>query len=222
MMADLGPLADTLTTPIVVVGAGGFGRETLDVIEAINAVAETPAWEIVGVVDDKPSEVNLRRLAARGIRYLGDLASVPPQVAVVIGVGSPRVRRQIHQEFSRLGVSFATLIHPTTIIGSQVRIASGSVLCAGVSIGTNVTIGEHVHLNPHAVVGHDTVLSDCVSVNPNATVSGDCEVEHSVLVGAAAVILQGLRVGAGSIVGAGACVVGDVAAGVTVKGVPAR
>ena len=44
-------------------------------------------------------------------------------------------------------------------------------------MGTNVELGEHVHLNPHAVIGHDARLGDFVSVNPNATVSGECEIE---------------------------------------------
>ena len=35
---------------LVIVGAGGHGRETLDIVEAINAVK--PTWEFAGFVDD--------------------------------------------------------------------------------------------------------------------------------------------------------------------------
>ena len=41
-----------MSTPLVVVGAGGFGRDTLDVVEAVNAV--TTRFEILGVLDDDP------------------------------------------------------------------------------------------------------------------------------------------------------------------------
>src|SRR3546814_10262773 len=178
---------------LVVIGAGGFGRETLDVAEAINAAADNgPVWDIVGVVDDAPSDINLERLSARSFTFLGSIAHLPSDAHAVIGVGSPQARSAINQKLDG-SVQFSTLIHPTAVMGSQVTIGAGSVVCAGVSVGPNVTVGEQVHLNPHAVIGHDTSLGDFVSVNPNATISGDCTIDSGVLVGAAAVVLQGLR-----------------------------
>ena len=60
-----------MAEPLVVVGAGGFGREVIDVVEAINAQTTSPSGSVVGVVDDAPSEVNLERLAHRGVEFLG-------------------------------------------------------------------------------------------------------------------------------------------------------
>lgn len=209
-----------MTRPLVVVGAGGFGREALDVAEAMNEM--NPTWDVLGVVDDSPSRVNLERLAARGVGHLGGLDAIPAEAAVSIGVGSPAARRTIHELFAERDFAFASLVHPTALMGSEVRAADGAVICAGVSVGTNVTLGRHVHLNPHAVIGHDTILGDHVSVNPNATISGDCVIEDEVLIGAGAVVLQGLHVGRGAVVGGAACVVAGVTAGATVMGVPAR
>jgi serine acetyltransferase len=42
------------------------------------------------------------------------------------------------------------------------------------------------------------------------------------MIGAGAVVLQELEIGPGATIGAGACVVRNVAADLTVKGVPAR
>jgi sugar O-acyltransferase (sialic acid O-acetyltransferase NeuD family) len=209
-----------MTDRLVVVGAGGFGRETLDVAEAMNR--EVARWDIIGVVDDAPSDLNLERLATRGVTYLGGLEDVPAGVVVAIGVGSPSARRRLHEAIAAHGFDFATLIHPTAVLGSELRLNSGSVICAGVSVGTNVSLGRLTHLNPHAVIGHDTILGDHVSVNPNATVSGDCIIGDEVLIGAGAVVLNQLEVGARAVVGGAACVVGDVPPGVTVSGVPAR
>ena len=39
-------------TPLVIVGAGGHGRETLDIVEAINE--QTHVWHFLGFVDDGP------------------------------------------------------------------------------------------------------------------------------------------------------------------------
>lgn len=38
-----------MTSPIVIVGCGGFGREVCDVIDAVNAVSNT--WNLLGFVD---------------------------------------------------------------------------------------------------------------------------------------------------------------------------
>jgi sugar O-acyltransferase (sialic acid O-acetyltransferase NeuD family) len=209
-----------MTDRLVVVGAGGFGRETLDVAEAMNRVAAR--WDIVGIVDDAPSDLNLERLATRGVTYLGGLKDIPGGANVAIGVGSPSARRGLHEMITARGFNFATLIHPTAVLGSEVKVGGGAVICAGVSIGTNVSLGRHTHLNPHAVIGHDTIIGDHVSVNPNATVSGDCMVGDEVLIGAGAVVLNQLTVGLGAVIGGAACVVGDVPPRVTVVGVPAR
>jgi sugar O-acyltransferase (sialic acid O-acetyltransferase NeuD family) len=207
---------------VVVVGAGGFGREALDVVQAVNAAAGSPVWEVLGVVDDNPSAVNLARLASRGIHCFGGVDELPGDVQVVLGIGSPAVRRRIHEELASRGFTFARLVHPTAVLGSEARIGAGAVICAGVSVGTNVTLGEHVHLNPHAVIGHDTTIGDHVSINPNATVSGDCHIGDEVLIGAGAVVLQQLTVGRGAVIGGAACAVADVPSGATVVGVPAR
>lgn len=212
-------------TAVVVVGAGGFGRETLDVAEAVDSAVGPPAAPVIGVVDDAPSPVNLQRLAARGVPYLGtvqDWLGRGDGANFVVAVGDPRVRGALARRLQNAGRRPVSLVHPQAVLGSRVTLGPGAVVCAGAIVSTNVTLGAHVHVNPGAVLGHDTVLGDCVSVNPRAVVSGECRVEAGALLGAGSVVLQGLMVGAGAVVGAAACVVRDVPPAAVVKGVPAR
>lgn len=212
--------------PIVVIGAGGFGREVLDVLESINQRSLLPKLRILGIVDDGPNAAAMSRLAGRGYKHLGGLTewlTAGPKAMYIVAIGNPVVRRRVCSLInSTTTLEPFTAVHPSAVLGSKVRVGKGSVVCAGVQISTNVQIGDHVHLNPGAIIGHDTALADFVSINPGATVSGDVKVGNSCLVGAGAVVLQGLTLGAGSTVGAGGVVTRDVGTGVVVKGVPAR
>lgn len=208
---------------VVVIGASGFGRECLDVLEAM---ADAGAGvTVAGVADDGPSEVNLERLAARGVVYLGTvddwLASEGSPCRYVMGIGHPEVRRRLVDRLSDAGAQPFTAVHPSATFGARVEVGEGVVVCAGVTISTNVRLGRHVHVNPNATMGHDAVLADFVSVNPGAVVSGEVAVGEGGLVGASATILQGLSIGEGAVIGAGAVVTKNVADGALVVGVPA-
>lgn len=211
---------------LIIVGVGGFGRETIDVVEAQNAGSSGAFHVLRGMVDDQPSQENLNLLAARGVPYLGKISEALSAIAVgahyLIGVGNPSVRGRIDAQCRQMGLKPTTAIHPRSIIGSNFCVGPGSVICAGAQISTNVTLGQNVHINPGAIVGHDAHLGDNVSINPGAIVSGGVQVERGALLGAGSIVLQGLTVGAGALVGAGAVVVRNVTADAVVKGVPAR
>lgn len=219
-----------MSVDVIVIGAGGFGRETLDVIEAHNAAIESrsgngPELRVIGVADDRPSQKNLERLEARQYNYLGTTDEVIAKLGprrFIIAVGSPTIKNRLDYTFSRAGWEPITVVHPRATVGSQCDLAEGTIICSGAQISTNSRLGRHVHVNPNATIGHDAVLEDYVSVNPAAVVSGEVTVGRGSLIGASSVILQGLRVGSAATIGASACVVRNVDPSATMVGIPAR
>ena len=168
----------TTAAPIVVIGAGGFGREVHDVIVAINAASADPVWHFLGFVDDGTPDPQL--LGRRNARHLGGTNELPSMGGTfyVIGVGNPVARRRLAEQADAAGLRAATLVHPSATMGLDVEVGEGSIICSHVSITTNVRIGRHVHLDQNVAIGHDTTLRDFSRVNPGATVSGNVTLDE--------------------------------------------
>lgn len=210
---------------MIIVGGGGVGRETLEIVRAINE--DSPgSYRLHGVVDDSLSMENRERLEDADVRYLGGVSDLPDAHAepclFVIGIANPAVRRRIDVEMRAKGHVAATLVHPSATLGSNVRLGIGSIICPGARLTANIVVGRHVQVHVNATVGHDSQLADFVSLYPLAGVGGNCDLDEGATVGSSATVLQGLRLGVESFVGAGSVVVRSVSDGSTVKGVPAR
>lgn len=210
-----------MTTSVVIIGAGGFGREVLDIVDAI--AADGVDLEPIGFVDD--GEVNpdvLARLGAEVLGGAGVLADLPRGTRYVVAVGSAPVRRLLVGRAEEAGLTPITLVHPSATQGRDVEIGTGSIICAGVRMTTNIRIGMHCHVNLNSTIGHDSVLDDFVSINPLVAISGNVRVCEDTMLGTGSAVLQGLAVGPGVAVGGGAVVVKDVQPGQTVVGIPAK
>jgi sugar O-acyltransferase (sialic acid O-acetyltransferase NeuD family) len=204
---------------VVIIGAGGFGRELLDVITA--AIDAGAMLEFSGFVDDGEPDRTL--LAARGAPLLGTTDDLDGRdVGYLIGIGAPQARRAVGARCDELGLHAVSVVHPTAVIGSQSSWGDGFVACANSTVTTNITFGRHAHVHYNATVGHDCVIGDRVTIAPGANVGGAVTIGQDVWIGSGATVLQGRTIGEGAIVGAGAVVIRDVAPNTTVVGVPAR
>jgi sugar O-acyltransferase (sialic acid O-acetyltransferase NeuD family) len=207
--------------PIVIVGAGGHGREIYAVIDAVNRAASAPKYDVVGFIDD--GQPDLARLARLGPRHLGGIEEMPSDARYLIGIGESVTRERVDGQLAAMAREPVDLLtHPLSWIGPDVEIGPGSIIFAGVSVTTNVRIGRHVHLNRNATVGHDVVVGDFTTLAPGVVVSGGVTIGPAVELGSGAVVLPGVTIGAGARVGAQACVTGDLLGGETAVGVPAR
>ena len=190
---------------MVIIGAGGLGREVLWVLRSMG-----PTVEVIGFLDDndglRGTEIcDVPVIGPVQAETLGDL-----DVRCAWGVGFPKVKRQLAARLP--DERFLAARHPTALMSDYVHIGEGTVICAGVVATTQVQIGSHVLLNLNVTIGHDAVIEDYCTLNPGTHVSGYVYLEEGVDVGTGAVFLPGIRVGAWSVVGAGAVVTKDVPA----------
>jgi sugar O-acyltransferase (sialic acid O-acetyltransferase NeuD family) len=210
--------------PLLVVGAGGFGREAVEVVRAVNAAAARARWDVLGFLDDDPTRWGAR---VSGTTVVGPVDSVHdrPGTRVVVCTGNPRDFRSKAGIVRRLGLDpgrYATLVHPAAALGSSCRVGEGSVVQAGVVATADVTIGPHAGLMPQVVLTHDDQLGAYTLVGAGARLAGGVAVGEGAYLGAGCLLREGVRVGARALVGMGAVVTRDVPPAEVWAGVPAR
>jgi sugar O-acyltransferase (sialic acid O-acetyltransferase NeuD family) len=209
---------------LVLVGAGGFGRETAELVRTINGAARSPRWSLLGFLDDDPA---LRGTAVSGVPVLGGLERLAdlPGARVVVCTGHPGNFKSKRRIVERLGIErerYATLIHPAAVVPPSCSVGEGTVLLAGAVATTDVHIGSHVGVMPHAVFTHDDRLEDFVTVGAGVCLAGEVPVRRGAYLGAGCLVRERCTIGEWALVGMGAVVTGDVPEGEVWAGVPAR
>ena len=205
---------------IVVIGAGGHGRETVGLIR--DSEARTPKqWRLLGVVDDaKPQTDNLSRLSTKWLGPIDVLQKIDTDVSVAVGDGP--LRERLSRRALALGCTPVTLAHHSASIGPDVDIAEGCYIGAMTVITTQARLGAGTQVNVGCTISHDVVIGNYVTLAPGVHIAGGSFVEDGATIFTGAVVTPGIRIGRRAVVGAGAVVIRDVRPGETVFGVPAR
>lgn len=204
--------------PLVVVGAGGFGREAAE-------AARASGWDVLGFADD---DARLWGTEVLGVPVLGGVREVVADnvdARLVLSPGSPSdwsVKRRLEQVLDVPCDRYATVVHPAASVGSSVTLAPGVVVLAGAVLTAGVDVGRHVGLMPTVVLTHDVRVRDFATLAAGVLVAGGAVLEEESYLGAGAIVGPGVVIGAGSLVGAGANVRHDVPAGQVWVGNPAR
>lgn len=207
-----------MTTKVFIAGASYLGRELYGWITTDRARTDI---DVLGFVDDADIE-----LAPHGI----DLPLCRPEewkkhfadASFLVSVLMPKNRRAMVGKLLQAGATPASYAHSSVLIGRDAVIGEGSVLLPNTLVSAFTRLGRFVFANPGCTIGHDNVLADYVTLLGSNTLNGLVTVDSDAVIGSRAVIHPGTHIGTGATVGIGSVVMGDVAAGSTVLGNPAR
>lgn len=205
---------------IAVYGASGFGKEVVWLIQSCDN------YEAVCFIDDDISKHGalMNDVPVTG---LAQARKEFPEARVVGGVGNPKTRESLMGKAANSGFDFETIIHPNVEMSGWIEVGTGTVICTGNILTTNITLGKHVQINLDCTVGHDVVMGDYTTLAPGVHVSGWVHFGKRVYVGTGAVIINGteenpITIGDDVVIGAGACVTKAIPQGETWAGVPAK
>lgn len=195
---------------LLIIGAGGHGRVVADIAEATGRYSE------IAFLDDAKVEKPLR-FPLLGQANLAEQKK--EEYEIFVAIGNACIRQRIMESIDG---EFATLIHPSAIIGSEVSIGAGTVVMPGVIINTGTKIGNGVIVNTASSVDHDCEIADYCHVAVGAHLCGSVSVGEHTWIGAGATVIQGIKVCSECMLGAGTVVVKDIVEKGTYVGVPAK
>lgn len=195
---------------LIIIGAGGHAKVIAD-------VAISNGYTILGFLDDNPNILNFLNFNRLG--SVKDFPKFADKAKFIIAIGSNCVREKIANTHN---ANFATLIHPTAVIGSNVTIQDGTVVMPYAVINADTKIGSHCIINSSAVVEHDCDIGDFSHIAPNATLCGTVMVGKKCHIGAGATIINNIDICENCIIGAGAVVTKSINVSGTYVGVPAK
>jgi sugar O-acyltransferase (sialic acid O-acetyltransferase NeuD family) len=206
---------------IVIIGAGGFGREVLWSIEDSNQ--KLKKYDVIGFIDENES---LKGKLVNNIPVLGDLnwfsSKDASNVSCIVAIGDCKIREKIVKKLKEKNVKFETMIHPSVIHSEFVKFGEGVIIQAGSIITVNVSIGNHVHVNIDSTIGHDCVIEDFVSLAPGVHINGRNSIKKGSYVGTGTVTKEKITIGKDCIIGAGTVLISDVPDNTMFVGVPGK
>jgi acetyltransferase EpsM len=202
-------------TPLLICGTRTFAEEIADL------ASEVPGYRVVGFVENLDPARCEETLEGLPITWIEDIVGLTGTHVAVCALVTTR-RHFFTRQVEDIGMSFATLVHPSARVSSRSSLGEGTIVGAGAVVAAHTLVGRHVLLNRGALVGHHTTIGDHASLLPGSNVAGNCTVGERAFIGMGALVLDNLTVGRDSVIGAGAVVTRDVPANVQVLGAPAR
>jgi sugar O-acyltransferase (sialic acid O-acetyltransferase NeuD family) len=206
---------------LVIIGAGGHGREIAEILREPLQQGKVP--NLLGFVDETPA---LRHQVIDGLPVLGDWSWFEgvdrSEVSVICASGFSHTRKMMVERARASGLNFANAISHIAYLSPDAKIGEGIMICQHAIACRGTLIDDHAIINLGSIVGHDTKVGRYSTLNPGVNLAGNVSIGEGCYLGIGSSVIQRISIGSWTTVGAGAAVVKDLPENVTAVGVPAR
>jgi sugar O-acyltransferase (sialic acid O-acetyltransferase NeuD family) len=204
---------------LIIIGARGFGRVIFNL--AISCPGYKSEYRIKGFLDDKTD-------------VLDDFEGYPPILGSVenyeiqkddvfiCALGDVKSKKKYSEIILDKGGKFISLIHPTAIIGTNVKIGKACIISSNAYISCDVKIDDFVTIQPFTVISHNVEVGKWCHLDAYMFLGGEVKLEEAATIHTGAIIHPKKKIQNGAIVGAGAMVIRNVKSNTTVYGNPAK
>jgi len=206
---------------LIIVGAGGFGREVYGWVNQTPSFLQEYHVESIAFVDDDSSAL---KAWSHYPGVLCGLEQYQPLTGDVVlcGIGSPSRRKEIVNQLEAKGSQFVSFFHHTALVNAGVSLARGAILCPLSVVSCDSQIGEFFILNVSSSVGHDVKIGNFVTFSAHCDATGGVVIGDGCMLGSGSRIIPSVVLGSNVKVGAGSVVVRGVRDNTSVFGIPAK
>ncbi len=207
---------------LILIGAGGCGREVLQWVNDINAAEKR--WNIKGFLNDYPEfdeELREKKCQIPVIGKINDYV-IEPNDEFACCIGDAVGRKKIFESYKAKGATFATIIHPSAVIAQSCDLGEGVIIYPLSLISANAIIGDGCMINMHTSIAHDVRIGKFSTISAHCDITGRCILGENVFMGTSSHIVPRTKIGDNVYICAGATVMTRVLSNRKVMGNPAK
>ena len=205
---------------IILIGGGNQAHYTIDIIE------KEGKYNIVGIIDSI-HEIGSDRF---GYKILGRQENVSQLIEEynieggVISIGDNWSRYYVYNQIKTLfpNFQFVNAIHPSVVIGNNVKLGVGIVAMAGCIFNPKSQIGDFTFFATGAQIEHDCQIGDFASISAGSVTGGYVKLGKFSAITLGVTVVDRLEIGENTVVGSGSVVTKSLPDNVLAYGSPAK
>ncbi|MDR2639440.1 MAG: hypothetical protein LBC09_06370 [Helicobacteraceae bacterium] len=204
-----------------IIGAGGFAIELYGYIMEKRRFGADIEFAGFCANCDRAESLDKYGLARL---YLGNYETIElsSDLAFLIAIGQPRVRKTVYESFKALGRTMPNFTaHGCRVNETALERAEGNIFCPG-SGGYFYKIGDGNLFNLYTALAHDTEIGSFNALSSYCDITGHCKMGDFNFFGSRAAMLPSAEIGDGNKISAGSVVYKGCKDNTIMHGNPAR
>jgi sugar O-acyltransferase (sialic acid O-acetyltransferase NeuD family) len=205
---------------LVLIGGGNQAHYTIDIIE------KEAKYNIIGIIDSVHN-IGEDRFGYKIIgrqENLIELISEHNIEAGIISIGDNWSRYYVYNKIIEQipNFEFVNAIHPSVIIGNNVKLGTGIVAMAGCIFNPKSEIGNFTFFATGAQVEHDNNICDFSSISAGSITGGFVKLGKFSAITLGVIVLDRIEIGENTVVGSGSLVIKSLPDNVLAYGNPSK
>jgi sugar O-acyltransferase (sialic acid O-acetyltransferase NeuD family) len=205
---------------IVLIGGGSNVSSCIDIIEKENKYC------IAGITDPF-LEIGTEIMGYKVIgkqENLRELINTYKINGGLITIGDNWTRKIVYEFIINQipDFEFVSSIHPSVILGKNVKIGKGTVIGAGCILNSNVMVGEFCLFVSGSILEHDSIMEDFSSIHVGSVTGGKVLIGKYSAITSGVILFDRIKIGDHTIIGSGSLVNKNIPDHVVAYGSPAK
>jgi len=205
---------------LVLIGGGNQAHYTIDIIEKENK------YQIVGIIDSI-HDIGSERFGYKVIGRQENITQLIKEYDIhvgIISIGDNWSRYYVYNKIIEQvpTFKFVNAIHPSVIIGNDVKIGVGVVAMAGCIFNPKSTIEDFTFFATGAQVEHDCYIDKFSSISAGSITGGYVKLGQFSAITLGVTVIDRVEIGTNTVIGSGSLVVKSLPDNVLVYGNPAK